>query len=106
MEAVLVREGDQDHVRIGRDGGPVAFVWPARHPDGSVCVIDLWNQHPPGRPGFSPDGRVFLDHRGEITFQFLDPNAEPYWEDMPWFGWLMDLTIDAGLDLSGTGAVS
>jgi hypothetical protein len=96
MEAVLVRQdGYPDHVRIGRSGGPVAFV--ISSPDqsnGSVCQVDLWNEYGPTWAGW-----VQLDRSGEVIARSDWGRGDEYWHGMPWFGWLMDLAVDAGLEL-------
>jgi hypothetical protein len=99
MEAVLLREAGDPMVlvRIGRAPGPRAYVQPMRRSDGAICLITLWNRR--DNPSDAYAGRVILNRSGDAIERAIYEDADPYWKDMPWFGWLMDLAVEARLNL-------
>jgi hypothetical protein len=98
MEAVLLREAGDPMVlvRIGRAPGPRAYVQPMSRIDGAGCLITLWNRRRDPIDDYA--GRVILDRSGAAIERAIYEDADPYWKDMPWFGWLLDMAVDAGLE--------
>jgi hypothetical protein len=77
----------------------MAYVLPPRRGDEIACSISLWNQSDCD-PAYSYyAGHVSLDRYGNAIECEFNLGADPYWKDMPWFGWLLDMAVDAGLEL-------